>query len=116
MIEINISTEGPCAKSFHCIAPSGRNQKNAAWARGKELFVADGRVFIQVRIAMPKLEEDQREYRKAIDMKKTYFMDYITGTLYFDDGRCMSTTQIKPRQFVRDDKLGVKILSERSTA
>jgi len=114
MLEININTEGPCAKAFYCIAPLGRNQKNAA--RGKELFIADGRVFIQVKIAMPTLAEDQREYRKAIDMKKTYFMDVITGTLYFDNGRCMATAQIKPRQFVRDDKLGVKILSRRSTA
>ena len=110
MIEIAINTEGPCAKSLYCILPSSQKAKNVKWANGKELFVADGRVFIQVSIALPKAEEDQREYRKAIDMKKTYFMDAITGSLYREDGRCIATTRINPRKFVRDDKLGLQIL------
>ena len=114
MIEIAINTEGPCAKQISCILPSSRYTKNAQWAKGKELFVADGRVFIQVSIALPKAEEDQREYRKAIDMKKTYFMDAITGSLYREDGRCIATTRINPRKFVRNDKLGLQILQAKA--
>jgi len=113
MIEININRESPCAKAFHCMVPSTRYAKNAQWAKGKELWVSNDRVFVKVKIAMPSLNEEIDKYCKAYDMKKTYFMECITGTLYFEDGRCMSSGKMPKRKFVRDDKLGSKLLSEK---
>lgn len=110
MREININTEAPCAKMGECcIATHSYARKK--WLKDEELFVADGRVFIKVRIATPNDSELLRQYKLAIDIRKTYFMDAITGTLYLEDGRCLSSNQIAPRNFVRDDVLGRKILA-----
>ena len=111
--EIAIDLEGPSAKAVECMLLSVRYSKNAKWTKGKELYEADNRVFIKVTIATPRDADVLKKYKRAIDMSKKYFMDVITGTLYREDGSCIATTQIKPRQFVRDDKLGVKILTQR---
>jgi hypothetical protein len=75
-----------------------------------ELYVADGQVFVKVRIAAPIDPSLQRQYRLAIDMSKTYFMGATTGTLYREDGRCLSSNKIEPKAFVRNDAAGAKII------
>lgn len=114
--EIAIDLEGPSAKAVECMLLSVRYSKNAKWTKGKELYEADGRVFIKVTIATPRDADVLKQYKRAIDMSKQYFMDAITGTLYREDGRCLTTTQIKTRQFVRNDKLCTKLLSEKRAA
>jgi hypothetical protein len=111
MYEIDINPEGPCAKAVYCMIASQRYLKNSQWPNKKELYVADGRAFAKVKIATPRLIETQKELKKWIDPKKVYFMDAITGTLYFEDGICVSNYK-KQRKFVRDQKLATKILNE----
>ena len=111
MREININTESPCAKTGECCTATHSYARNK-WLKDEELYVADERVFIKVRIATPTNSELARQYRLCIDVRKTYFMDAITGTLYFEDGKCVSSNQIKNRNFVRNDVQGKKILSK----
>jgi hypothetical protein len=110
MIEINISTEAPCARAYHCITISEK-ERDSGWTKGKELYVADGQVFVRVKIATPSTEAEQQRYRRLLNVSKPYFMQCVTGALYCEDGRCLTTSQIAPRKFVRNDELGRKILA-----
>jgi negative regulator of genetic competence, sporulation and motility len=98
MREIYINTEAPCAKMSECCAANDEALRR--WLGDDELYTADGRYFVKVRIAKPQDSETQRQYRLSIDMKQTYYMDCVTGTLYLEDGRCLSSNQMKPRKFV----------------
>ncbi len=99
MREIYIDTEAPCAKSGSCCLPTKEARRK--WLQqDDETFTADGRLFVKVQIATPKDAEMLRQYRLAIDMKQNYIMDIITGTLYTEQGRCLSSNQIAQRTFV----------------
>lgn len=98
MREIYINTEAPCAKMSECCAANDEALQN--WLKDDELYTADGRNFVKVRIAKPQDSETLRQYKLSIDMKQMYYMDCVTGTLYLENGRCLTSSQIKPRKFV----------------
>ena len=108
--EISINTEGPCAKMQWCGTAVHSHAKQRWVKPNDELYIADGQVFVKVRIAHQIDSALQRQYRLAIDMSKTYFMGATTGTLYREDGRCLSSNKIKPKSFVRNDEEGKKII------
>ena len=96
---IHINTEAPCAKMSECCQPTKDARRK--WLKAEdEVYIADGRYFVRVGIATPTDSETLRQYRLNIDMKRTYLMDIVTGTLYRDDGRCLSSDQVS-RTFTR---------------
>jgi hypothetical protein len=112
MREININTEAPCAKGYECCHSSEKKER-LKWLGNEELYVADDRVFIKVRIATPTDSEKLRQYRLNINMNQIYLMDAITGTLYLEDGRCLSSNIVK-RTFTRNDELARKIIVKKT--
>lgn len=99
MREIHINTEAPCAKMGECCAPNKEARRR--WLKSQdEVYTSDGRYFVRVGIAVPTDSETLRQYRINIDMNSTYLMDIVTGTLYRDDGRCLSSDQVT-RNFTR---------------
>jgi len=96
---IHINTEAPCAKMSECCQPTKDARRK--WLRDEdEVYTADRRYFVRVGIATPTDSETLRQYRLNIEMKRTYLMDIVTGTLYRDDGRCLSSSQLH-RTFTR---------------
>ena len=113
MREIYVNTkDSPCAKAYECCGLTEKRER-LKWLGNDALYVADNRTFVKVRIATPSNPETMRQYRLNIDMSKTYLMDAITGTLYFEDGRCLSSTLIS-RKFERNDELARKLLLEKT--
>lgn len=113
MREININTyEAPCAKAYECCNSSEKRER-LKWIGDSELYVADNRAFVKVQIATPTDPETLRQYRLSLDMKKDYLMDVVTGTLYLEDGRCLSSSIVK-RNFERNDELARKIIARKS--
>lgn len=94
---ISINTDAPCAKMSECC--SAANESFERWLKNDVLYTADNRKFIKVNIDTPSDNDMLRQYKLNIDMKKSYFMDCVTGTLFLENGQCLSSNQINPRKF-----------------
>lgn len=109
MRNIYINTEGPCAKfSECCTAPAKADRQR--WLGQDELYVSGEQSFIQVKVASPKDSNMYREYKQTMDLSKTYFMNCVTGTLFYEDGSPVSSRCMDNKVFVKDSVKGKEIL------
>ena len=80
------------AAESECFTPTLSAESKEKWIKEHDLFVTGGRAFALV---------DTATY--------VYFMDAVTGTLY-QFGECLTSTELKYRDFTRDNDKAAKIL------
>lgn len=80
------------AAESECFTPTLSAESKKKWIKEHDLFVTGGRAFALV---------DTANY--------VYFMDCVTGTLY-QFGECLTSTELKHRDFIRDYDRAEKIL------
>jgi hypothetical protein len=103
-MKIRINTEGPCANSFYCLSILATKQTQKEWEKDKILYESNNRLFCLVTIDKPDSEASLKQLKRHIDVDKKYIMDAITGTLYYEDGKCLSSGMIPIRRFKRVKK------------
>lgn len=80
------------ASESECFTPTLSAESKKKWIKEHDLFVTGGRAFALV---------DTANY--------VYFMDAVTGTLY-QFGECLTSTDLKYRDFIRDNNRAERIL------
>ena len=80
------------AAESECFTSTLSAESKKKWIKEHDLFVTGGRAFALV---------DTATY--------VYFMDCVTGTLY-QFGECLTSTDLKYRDFTRDNDKAAKIL------
>ncbi len=80
------------AAESECFTPTLSAESKKKWIDEHDLFVANGRAFALVDT-----------------FNCVYFMDCITGSLY-QFGECLTSTDLKYRDFIRDNDRATKIL------
>lgn len=90
---ISIAQTADCAAEKFCFGLHAVNDTKRKWIDDHDLFVAN----------------DDRIYTLVDTVKRVYFMDAITGTL-FQFGECLTSQNLNPRKFVRENEKAAAML------
>lgn len=94
----------PCAVSSSCFSFSIKKAHQRKWLKDKKLYEAKTNLGDRVMTPVTIVGDSD---------KVVYLMDIITGSLYdFDTKRCLTSTYIKMKKFVRRNDLAKTLLEK----
>ena len=101
-LEIRRAFSGPMAMANFCFPLGAKRSTKIKWLQKKNLYLGDvnGNKRILNHVYIPTMQG-----------KKFFMMDAVTGTLYRrEDGRCLTSDQLRLNAFVKRNDLDKKLL------